>query len=324
MGALKMSDTLKSSILPETASALLIEMGYRGKITSSGDRPIIESATNGGRFYVNFFERNEIAPETGFCAIQFSTGFNLNSDCNPSELIQLCNAFNRRYRNVKVVIGGNSPKYVELQLDADVYGEAKQWFEYYAEFFLIAARAFFEEICETNEFRGDGCTEIHCNAVQLAHGINRDAKAAIELYRKAAYRGYAGSQNNLGDQYERGEALPKSDLFGVYWYTRAAERGEPTAYLSLSTLLSEQAADREMLIEALKFGLLAIERLPKGYNHQTAQKCVERLFGLLTDEEVATARERISVWKPLFQESRLMSDTPDGNRQLDAPSKSLH
>jgi len=60
---------------------------------------------------------------------------------------------------------------------------------------------------------------------------------AARLYRQSADLGFAGAQNNLGDMYEAGQGVPKSEKAAIHWYTRAAERGEPTAYLSLASLL---------------------------------------------------------------------------------------
>ena len=87
------------------------------------------------------------------------------------------------------------------------------------------------------------------------------AKPSLEevakLYRASADLGFAGAQNNLGDLYESGEGVPQNQKVAIYWYTRAAERGEPTAYFSLASLLSEGSNDTEILAESMKFATLA-------------------------------------------------------------------
>ena len=118
--------------------------------------------------------------------------------------------------------------------------------------------------------------------------------------------------------------MPKSDEFAVYWYTRAAERGEPTAYLSLATLLSEKSVDREMLIEAAKFAFLAIEKLPEGFNMKTAKDCLSSLKSLLTEDDFALAEARAKSWSPLYQEYRLMSDAPQSQGMIAHEPKTLH
>jgi TPR repeat protein len=155
-------------------------------------------------------------------------------------------------------------------------------------------------------------------------GSNRNPDLAVLLYRKAAEKGYAGSQNNLGDQYESGNNLPKSDEFAVYWYARSAERGEPTAYLSLATLFSQKAVDKEMLIEAAKFAILAIERLPDGLNKKTAKECLASLSSRLEEDDLELAYTLAEGWSPLFQEHRLMSDTPQIREYAEAEYRSLH
>jgi hypothetical protein len=131
-------------------------------------------------------------------------------------------------------------------------------------------------------------------------GGKGNSTIALQLYREAAKRGFAGSQNNLGDMYERGEGLPqKSDPFAVYWYTRAAERGEAFAYWSLFDILSRTAPDRAGLIEALKFGLLAVENLPDGPDREEARKRFREVKARVTKAEFQLATQSARLWEPL-------------------------
>ena len=99
-------------------------------------------------------------------------------------------------------------------------------------------------------------------ALLMQWGENPDPEEALRHYQTSADLGFAGAQNNLGDHYERGEVVPQSDVGAVYWYTRAAERGEPTAYLGLASVLGNSDAGDDVLIEALKYAFLAKELLP--------------------------------------------------------------
>ncbi len=130
-----------------------------------------------------------------------------------------------------------------------------------------------------------------------------------KIYRKSADTGFSGAQNNLGDMYEVGESVPKNKGFAVYWYTRAAERGEPTAYLSLSTILSDDSTDEEVLIEALKYALLAIHKLPEGLNMLIAEGTARKILAMLSPASIKRAKELARNWDPLYQEKYLMSDT---------------
>ena len=133
---------------------------------------------------------------------------------------------------------------------------------------------------------------------------------AALLYRQSADLGFAGAQNNLGDLYEAGQGVPKSEKAAIYWYTRAAERGEPTAYLSLASLLSAGTTDHEVLVEALKYALLAATALPDGKNKAAAEVLAMSLSAKFTDAQKTRVYDLVNQWAPLYQEERLMGDTP--------------
>lgn len=137
-----------------------------------------------------------------------------------------------------------------------------------------------------------------------------DKAAAAQLYRQSAVLGFAGAQNNLGDLYETGLGVPKSDKAAIYWYTRAAERGEPTAYLSLASILSKETTDPEVLVEALKYAALAFNFLPAGLNKTKAESLSTTITAKLTPDDRQRVLELVTRWAPLYQEERLMGDTP--------------
>ena len=136
-----------------------------------------------------------------------------------------------------------------------------------------------------------------------------DARAAI-LYRKAAEAGYAGAQNNLGDLYETGLGVHKNDKLAVYWYTRSAERGEPTAFLSLASFLAQGSDDAEALVEAAKYAALAFTYLPEGRNKNSASLLIESLSKKLGQADKQRVLELVKLWSPLYQEEHLMGDSP--------------
>lgn len=147
-------------------------------------------------------------------------------------------------------------------------------------------------------------------ATQNRWGPNPSMSEVVRFYRESAADGFAGAQNNLGDLYESGEGVRRNDKFAVYLYTRAAERGEPTAYLSLATFLIEGADDDAILIEALKFALLAERSLPNGQNKKTAATAIRHIAVRLSTDQTKKAAELAASWRPLYQEKYLMGDTP--------------
>ncbi len=135
-------------------------------------------------------------------------------------------------------------------------------------------------------------------------------EAAAQLYRQSAVLGFAGAQNNLGDLYEMGQGVPKSDKAAIYWFTRAAERGEPTAYLSLASLLSQDTTDPEILMDALKFAALAYNFLPAGRNKTSAETLSTAIAAKLTQADRQRVLDLVTHWAPLYQEERLMGNKP--------------
>ena len=137
-----------------------------------------------------------------------------------------------------------------------------------------------------------------------------DPNVVAKLYRNAAHMGFAGAQNNLGDKYETGLGVPKDPKMALYWYTRSAERGEPTAYLSLATMLSESSQDPETLVEAAKFAELARINLPDGKNKNKAEGLVTALTQRLSESDRYRVVILVKRWIPLYQEDHIMGDAP--------------
>jgi len=133
---------------------------------------------------------------------------------------------------------------------------------------------------------------------------------AATWYIKSAQAGYAGAQNNLGDLYELGHGVTKNDRAAIYWYTRAAERGEPTAYLSLASFLAEGSQDPEVLVEAAKFAALAYTFLPDGKNKEHAAALTESLSKNLNLLDRKRVTDLVNDWAPLYQQEHLMGDRP--------------
>ena len=141
-------------------------------------------------------------------------------------------------------------------------------------------------------------------------GENPDPEEALRLYQASADLGFAGAQNNLGDHYERGEVVPQSDVGAVFWYTRAAERGEPTAYLGLASVLGNSDAGDDLLVEALKYAVLAKALLPDGGNKDLATVLEGLIAAKLSRSSHEDFTNRLNNWEPLFQEEYLQADNP--------------
>jgi Sel1 repeat len=148
----------------------------------------------------------------------------------------------------------------------------------------------------------------YSEGLEASRGAAPGMGAAAQLYRQSAVLGFAGAQNNLGDLYETGRGVAKSDKAAIYWYTRAAERGEPTAYLSLAHALSEGIADTDVLVEALKFAALAFNFLPAGKNKGEAESLSKQINAKLSEADSKRVLELVGRWVPLYREERLLGD----------------
>lgn len=65
--------------------------------------------------------------------------------------------------------------------------------------------------------------------------IVMDPSYGIELLHESALLNYVPSQVKLGELYEQGGAVDVDDVQSIYWYTRAAEKGNADAALALSS-----------------------------------------------------------------------------------------
>jgi TPR repeat protein len=74
------------------------------------------------------------------------------------------------------------------------------------------------------------------NRYESGKGVARNYKKAMNWYRKAAEKGFAGAQNNLAVMYEQGRGVPKDESEAAKWYRRAAEGNDAKAQHSLGIM----------------------------------------------------------------------------------------
>lgn len=151
--------------------------------------------------------------------------------------------------------------------------------------------------------------EHYNEAVELEGREGENSAGALRLYQSSADEGFAGAQNNLGDRYENAQGVPQNKTLAVYWYTRSAERGEPTAYYSLSSLLAKET-DSSALIEAMKYAILAVKFLKAGHNKDGAIAVLNDLTNRMTPSQRDRATDLAARWAPLHLETALIADDP--------------
>ena len=153
--------------------------------------------------------------------------------------------------------------------------------------------------------------DLYHQALWKHFGDEPNLQAAIALYRESADMGFAPAQNNLGYCYERGADVEQSDAIALYWATRAVERGEPTAYLSVAKLLLKNATDEPTLVEALKYAFLAKKFLETGGNRDLATIYVGLISAKLPLKSRIKVYGLVRKWDPLVQPEFFQSDSPN-------------
>jgi hypothetical protein len=299
-------------LTPDQVMVVLEARGLSCKALDEQGRAVIRGVLDGIVYHVNFYKPVDEA-NRAFSSISVQAGKNIGLKVLPNSLLNVCNDLNQQYRFCKFSMGGDEEKYVTVTMDFDVFVDPVSEFVEKWGWFERLLPLFAAQVVERGALSFGEAEQLHDRAVEAQWGDAPDEPLAAQLYRQAATLGFGGSQNNLGDMYEDGAGVPKSDVVAAYWYARAAERGEPTAYMSLATLLARTAEDEAMLTEAAMFAVLALRHLSPGTNSSIAAACYNDLKERIGSSSVKVAVERASGWLPLFQEVSVMSDTPDPN-----------
>lgn len=315
-----------SSMDALTLDEIVSTLGARGlqceALEQSGGTAV-RGTLDGIVFYVRLYKPVDDAG-TAFSSVSIEAGKNIGLSVIPYSLLNICNDLNQQYRFCKFSMGGDKEKYVTVAIDFDVFADPVRELLEKWEWLEKLLPLFASRVLESKALSLGEAEELHNRAIETRWGDAPNDPLAARLYRQAADLGFGGSQNNLGDMYEDGAGVPQSDVVAAYWYTRAAERGEPTAYMSLATLFARTAQDEAMLMEAAMFVVLALQYLSPGTNSSISAACYNDLKARIEPDSLKAAVERASKWLPLFQEETVMSDTPDPNDTYIGPSGRKH
>jgi TPR repeat protein len=82
--------------------------------------------------------------------------------------------------------------------------------------------------------RGDADAQYNLGfSYQSGHGVAQDYVEAMRWYRKAADQGNTAAQNNIGVLYRNGWGVAQDHGEAMRWYRKAAEQGDATAQYNL-------------------------------------------------------------------------------------------
>lgn len=142
----------------------------------------------------------------------------------------------------------------------------------------------------------------------------KNDKAAVPYFRRAAELGFAGSQNNYGWHLYKGEGVKKNNAEAVYWIVRGAEQGEPFAFGSLCEIYAAGDVFARNDIEAMKWCRLATDLMPLGKARDTAVTMMDRFARKMTEQQITAANQRADLWQPLKQTTSTLRDKDDNSK----------
>lgn len=285
-------------------ASLMQEMGYRGKVIIGEEWSWVESATNGTKFRIYGFSEEMSDPDSEARSIQFDGGWGGLSSYDARRFLMVCNRFNDDWRYAKASVATDHDRYsLSVKLDHHCpNGMANDDFRAVADMYV---RMFDDMAKRTMSVVGDTFSALidrHKEATGLMWGADADPDQALAIYLENARAGYAGSMISLGDYYENGIDSAESAPVAAHFYTRAAERGQPSAYYGLARILAKDAQDEAIILEAAKFALLACRDLPDGQNRHGAEMLRDQLLDKLSNDAQEMAIKLAGTWLPLTVE----------------------
>jgi S1-C subfamily serine protease len=128
---------------------------------------------------------------------------------------------------------------------------------------------------------------------EQGQGVARNCFEALNLYRRAAARGFMQAEYHVGRMYIDGKCAGKNPTEAAGWLKKAAEKGFPDAQRLYGTLcFNGEGTPRDRVNACMWITLAALQ------GNQEATKLLRYMSAELTQEELRTARERARIWKP--------------------------
>jgi TPR repeat protein len=125
-------------------------------------------------------------------------------------------------------------------------------------------------------------------------------RKAVDQYRKAADRGDAAAQVELGNMYKYGQGVAQNYAETAKWYRKAADRGDAKAQFDLGRMYEEgQGVPQDYLYAHMWFNLAAAHQpgWAKG-PRDLAVTSRDAVAAKLTPVQIAEAQRRAREWKP--------------------------
>lgn len=319
-------ETIAQPVTLNRIALLMQEMGYRGKVTEGEDWCWVESATNGTKFNIYAFSDQLSDPDSEARSIQFDGGWGGLSSLDARRFVMLCNRFNHDWRYAKATISADQDRY-SLTVKLDHYcpiGLTDDEFYAVADMYIRLIEDMGKRAFASSDEALNMMIERHKTATTMMWSHDADPAKALAIFMANARAGYGPSMNSLGDVYECGIEVSESAPMAAHFFTRAAERGHPSAYYGLARIFAETEQDEAILVEAAKFAMLAYRDLPEGQTRHDAGDLRDRLMEKLGTDARELAERLVGTWAPMAFEGGPIDPEPVLDYVRTPPSSALN
>lgn len=126
---------------------------------------------------------------------------------------------------------------------------------------------------------------------RIGEGVPQDQSEALRWWRMAAEQGHAGAQSTLGVMYEAGDGIPQDYLEAVRWWRMAAEQGEFRAQYNLNVMYAAgQGVPQDYVNAHVWFNLAAAQ------GHEIARTNRDKASSFMTPDQLAEAQRLAREW----------------------------
>ncbi len=129
-------------------------------------------------------------------------------------------------------------------------------------------------------------------------GVPQNFAEAVKWYRKAAEQGMAGAQFSLGLMYRNGQGVPRDYARAAKWYRKAAEQGFTIAQYSLGLMYYDGEGVPQDDAQAHMWYNLAASRFSPGENRDQAVKDRDIVAKRMTPAQISEAQKLAREWRP--------------------------
>jgi uncharacterized protein len=127
-------------------------------------------------------------------------------------------------------------------------------------------------------------------------GVAKSDAEALAWYRRAAEHGSAAAQRLVGDFYRKGRAVPADLAEAARWYRRAADGDDLRGQYQLGTLYFEGNGVARDYVSAYVWFTIAAGQTPLIDNRKELIELRNIAAARMTPAQVAEARRRVTAW----------------------------